>query len=103
MLCLNRNSNPLKTLYRNVLDYIEEITTGCADIILVNSSKCIVVYIVVYSVYSVQCIYIVYSVYSVYVVYIVYSVKCVYSVGCISTYIYIYPLSSTKLTTKLTN
>lgn len=27
----------LKRHYRKVLDYIEEITTGCADVILVNS------------------------------------------------------------------
>lgn len=37
MLCLNRNSSWLKKLYRDVLDTLEEVTTGCATRVLVNS------------------------------------------------------------------
>lgn len=38
LLCYDR-SNWLKRCYRYVLDGLEEWTTGCADLVLVNSSK----------------------------------------------------------------
>lgn len=36
LLCTSR-TDPLTSLYRLVLDTIEEVTTGCADVLLVNS------------------------------------------------------------------
>lgn len=38
LLCVQR-SNIFKRCYRYFIDYYEEITTGCSDVIVVNSSK----------------------------------------------------------------
>jgi hypothetical protein len=38
----------LKRRYREVLDYIEEVTTACADVILVNSGTSLECAIVVF-------------------------------------------------------